>query len=109
MRYELHYWPDIQGRGEFIRLALEDAGADYVDVARRPRGAATLERLLRSRSVARAPFAAPFLRAGKQVIGQTANILLFLGPRLATYLASSRRIPFNQQGIFRRYPELDPV
>ena len=58
MRYELHYWPDIQGRGEFIRLALEDAGADYVDVARRPRGAAALERLLRSRSVARAPFAA---------------------------------------------------
>jgi len=34
MRYELYYWPSIQGRGEYVRLALEDAGADYVDVAR---------------------------------------------------------------------------
>src|SRR5207237_9516094 len=32
--YELYYWPSIQGRGEFIRLALEEAGAPYVDVAR---------------------------------------------------------------------------
>ena len=38
MRYELYYWPTIQGRGEFVRLALEEAGADYVDVARK-RGA----------------------------------------------------------------------
>lgn len=82
MRYELYYWPGIQGRGEFIRLALEDAGAAYVDVGRRPRGVQALERLLQSRSMARAPFAPPFLRAGSQVIGQTANILLFLGPRL---------------------------
>src|ERR1700749_1588362 len=36
MRYELYYWPNIQGRGEYVRLALEEAGADYVDVARRP-------------------------------------------------------------------------
>jgi len=35
MRYELYYWPTIQGRGEFVRLALEEAGADYVDVARK--------------------------------------------------------------------------
>jgi len=28
-------------------------------------------------------------------------------PRLAEYLASPRRIPFNQEGIFRHYPELD--
>ena len=35
MRYELYYWPSIQGRGEFIRLTLEEAGADYVDVARK--------------------------------------------------------------------------
>ena len=34
MRYELYYWPGIQGRGEYVRLALEEAGADYVDVAR---------------------------------------------------------------------------
>ncbi len=82
MRYELYYWPGIQGRGEFIRLALEDAGADYVDVARRPRGMAKMMRSLESRAVKRPPFAPPFLKAGNLVIGQTANILLFLGPRL---------------------------
>ena len=212
MRYELHYWPGIQGRGEFVRLALEDAGADYVDVA-------PAQKFLREDA-----FAPPFLRAGKLLIPQTANILLYLGgalrlapkadrlrlhglqltiadwlaevhdthhpissslyyedqkrearrragiflterlpkflryferalddrfsyvhlsifqmleglryafpatmgkmerrhprlrkihdrvaarPRLAAYLASPRRIPFNQQGIFRHYPELD--
>jgi glutathione S-transferase len=83
MRYELYYWPSIQGRGEFIRLALEDAGARYVDVARLPkRGIPALMRLLEGRSVQHRPFAPPFLKAGKLVIGQTANILLFLGPRL---------------------------
>jgi glutathione S-transferase len=82
MRYELYYWPGIQGRGEFIRLALEDAGADYVDLARRPRGMAAMSRILESRAVKRPPFAPPFLKAGKLVIAQTANILLFLGPRL---------------------------
>lgn len=82
MRYELYYWPSIQGRGEFIRLALEDAGADYVDVARRPRGMAVMSRFLESRSVKHPPFAPPFLKAGKLVIAQTANILFYLGPRL---------------------------
>ena len=82
MRYELFYWPGIQGRGEFVRLALEDAGADYVDVARRPRGLAALSRFMASRSVRQPPFAPPFLKAGKLVIAQTANILFFLGPRL---------------------------
>ena len=83
MRYELYYWPEIQGRGEFVRLALEEAGADYLDVARSgPRGMAAMMRFMESRAVRQAPFAPPFLRAGKQVIGQTANILLFLGPRL---------------------------
>ena len=80
MRYELYYWPSIQGRGEFVRLALEEAGADYADVARR-RGAGTLARFLEGKSAARAPFAPPFLRAGKLVIAQTANILLWLAPR----------------------------
>lgn len=28
-------------------------------------------------------------------------------PRIAAYLTSSRRIPFNEQGIFRHYPELE--
>ena len=34
MPYELYYWPGLQGRGEFVRLALEAASADYIDVAR---------------------------------------------------------------------------
>ena len=79
MRYELYYWPGIQGRGEFVRLALEEAGADYVDVARRKGGMEKLQRLM-----ARSPrpaFAPPFLKAGSLVVGQTANILAFLGPR----------------------------
>jgi glutathione S-transferase len=82
MRYELYYWPEIQGRGEFVRLALEDAGADYVDVARLPRrGMVAMMRFLESRSLEQPPFAPPFLKAGKRVIAQTANILLFLGSR----------------------------
>jgi glutathione S-transferase len=72
MRYELHYWPSIQGRGEFVRLALEDAGAAYLDVCRRS------SRLPRHAQV----FAPPFLKAGRLVIAQTANILFYLGPRL---------------------------
>ena len=86
MRYELFYWPGIQGRGEFVRLALEEGGADYVDVARRSErsgmGMAAMFRLMESETLAQRPFAPPFLRIGEQVIGQTANILLFLGPRL---------------------------
>jgi glutathione S-transferase len=83
MRYELYYWPSIQGRGEFVRLALEDAGADYLDIARVPkRGMSAMMRLMESRSNRYPPFAPPFLRAGKLIIAQTANILLYLGPRL---------------------------
>jgi glutathione S-transferase len=83
MRYELYYWPTIQGRGEFVRLALEDAGADYVDVARVPkRGMAAMMRFMESRSIEHSPFAPPFVKAGKLLIAQTANILLYLGPRL---------------------------
>jgi glutathione S-transferase len=83
MHYELYYWPGIQGRGEFVRLSLEEAGAAYVDVERAPRqsGAPRMIDLLEDRSVERPPFAPPFLRAGKLIIGQTANILLFLGNR----------------------------
>jgi glutathione S-transferase len=85
MGYELFYWPSIQGRGEFVRLALEAAGAVYVDVARasgRGLGVEAMIRLMESTALERPPFAPPFLRAGKQVIAQTANILYFLGPRL---------------------------
>lgn len=83
MRYQLYYWPSIQGRGEFIRLALEDAGANYVDVARGPRGTFLLEKFLESEGQDRPPFAPPFLKAGKLLIAQTASILFFLGPRLS--------------------------
>ena len=79
MRYELYYWPGIQGRGEYVRLALEEAGADYADVARTERGMAAMMRMMEARSTP--PFAPPFLKAGKLVIGQTANILLYLGAR----------------------------
>ena len=88
MRYELYYWDGIQGRGEFVRLALEDAGARYVDVARGDGGEDAMLALLDGRRVARPPFAPPFLKAGRQLIGQTANILLYLGPRLGLAPAS---------------------
>ncbi len=92
MRYELYYWPGIQGRGEFVRLALEEAGADYVDVGRQDGGVAALLEYLEGKAVERPPFAAPFLKAGRLVIGQTANILLFLGEQhgLAPKSASGR-------------------
>ncbi len=80
MRYELYYWPSIQGRGEFVRLALEAAGAAYTDVARGKGGMGALLKLLEGKSK-RPPFAPPFLKAGKLLIAQTANILLFLGAR----------------------------
>jgi glutathione S-transferase len=79
MRYELYYWAGIQGRGEFVRLALEEAGADYVDVAREAGGEAAMLRLLDGADVEHPPFAPPYLKAGELLIGQTANILLYLG------------------------------
>lgn len=80
MRYELYYWPSIQGRGEYVRLALEEAGADYADVARGERGMAAMMRMMEQKG-GTPPFAPPFLKAGKRVIGQTANILFYLGSR----------------------------
>lgn len=87
--YELYYWPEIQGRGEFIRLALEEARADYIDVARRAEssgyGVAAMLRFMNDTDTphaAFAPLAPPFLKHGKQIIAQTANILLYLGPKL---------------------------
>jgi glutathione S-transferase len=86
MRYELYYWPGIQGRGEFIRLALEEAGADYIDVARRAessgKGVPAMMRLMNGGATSHPSFAPPFLKDGDLIIGQTANILLYLGPKL---------------------------
>ena len=82
MRYELYYWPEIQGRGEYVRLALEEASADYLDVARE-RGDGAIVAILERKREQHPPFAPPFLRAGRLLIGQTANILLYLGARHA--------------------------
>src|SRR5689334_12638047 len=79
MRYELFYWPTIQGRGEFVRLALEEAGANYTDVARENGGVDEMTRLMESAETP--PFAPPFLKAGKLLIAQTSNILHYLGAR----------------------------
>jgi glutathione S-transferase len=82
MRYQLFYWPGIQGRGEFVRLALEDAGAAYDDVARGKGGMDRMMAMMKGEGENRLPFAPPFLKSGKLVIAQVANILSYLGPRL---------------------------
>lgn len=86
MRYELYYWPGLQGRGEFVRLALEEGAAPYLDTALVAEGEGggvrAVQRFLEDRALEHPPFAPPFLRAGEEVIGQTANILLYLGDRL---------------------------
>ncbi|RPI42822.1 MAG: glutathione S-transferase [Betaproteobacteria bacterium] len=86
MRYELYYWPHIPGRGEFVRLSLEAADADYVDVGRLPEaeggGRPAITKLLQAADNPRLPFAPPILKAGELIVSQTANILQFLGPRL---------------------------
>jgi len=80
---EFYYWPGIQGRGEFVRLALEDAGAAYVDVARdRKDGLLAMLRLLEGESPGALPFAPPFVKTGNAIVSQTANVLAFLAPRL---------------------------
>jgi glutathione S-transferase len=90
MRYELYYWPGIPGRGEFVRLALEQAGADYVDIGNDEAagGVEAVERFLDDDSAGRPPFAPPFLKAGTMVVAQVANILQFLGPRLKLVAAN---------------------
>ncbi len=86
MSYELHYWPTIPGRGEFVRLALEAAGAPYVDVARsagdQQRGMSEMLRHMHEDSLPYPPFAPPFLKDGKLWVAQTAAILHHLGPAL---------------------------
>jgi glutathione S-transferase len=83
MRYELYYWPSNQGRGEFVRLALEEAAADYIDVGRLPDadgyGVPAILKLINATDLKTPPFAPPFLKAGDLVIGHTANILMYLG------------------------------
>ena len=97
MTYELYYWPGIQGRGEFVRLALEAAGPPYVDVARERgegRGIAAMTKVMRDKSLAFTPFAPPFLRDGDLIVSQVANILLHLGPKLGLAPRPKALIPF---------------
>lgn len=86
MIYKLYYWPEIQGRGEYIRLALEEGGADYRDMAlvfdEKGGGVSALTQFLTGKRIGHPPFAPPFLQAGRLLIGQTANILQFIGPRV---------------------------
>jgi glutathione S-transferase len=90
-RVELYYWPTIQGRGEFVRLLLEEAGAEYVDVARRTGGMAAMMRFLNGKERGALPFAPPFVRVGSVVVSQTANILAFLAPRFGLVPADDGR------------------
>ncbi|VXC05637.1 Glutathione S-transferase [Burkholderia sp. 8Y] len=86
MAYELYYWDGLQGRGEFVRLALEDAGAEYIDVARESKksgyGMDAMMKLLNSKTEPHIPFAPPFLKDGELIVPHVANILLYLGPKL---------------------------
>ncbi len=85
-KYELLYWPGIQGRGEFIRLALEDAGVPYDDVGRLPAsaggGAAAIERMMEEPGPWLTPLGPPALRHGEVLVAQTAAILHYLAPRI---------------------------
>ena len=97
MRYDLYYWPTIQGRGEFVRLSLEDADLDYIDVARTAKGEAKMMTMMKRGASSTPPFAPPFLKAGNVVIGQTANILLYLGSRHGLAPKDERRKLWVQQ------------
>jgi glutathione S-transferase len=97
MAYELHYWPGIQGRGEFVRLALEAAGAPYVDVARQAGGEAGLLELLGDPRLTHPPFAPPVLRDGPLLIAQTAAILHHLGPALKLVARNEQARVWTQQ------------
>jgi len=86
MAYKLYYWDGLQGRGEFVRLALEDAGADYVDIARGAKkdgqGTGAMMKLLESKTESQIPYAPPFLQDGELIVPHVANILFYLGPKL---------------------------
>jgi glutathione S-transferase len=85
MTYKLYYWPEIPGRGEFVRLALEEAGAAYDDIARSDadgEGVPAVMARLKDRHAQHLPFAPPILVDGELELAQTALILLHLGDKL---------------------------
>ncbi|GHA22688.1 glutathione S-transferase [Devosia pacifica] len=87
MTYELYYWTGIPGRGEFVRLALEEVEADYVDIGREAGDKEVISMLDASTTPS---FAPPFLRHGEVVVGQTAAILFYLGPLLGLVTEDER-------------------
>jgi glutathione S-transferase len=101
MSYELHYWPTIQGRGEFVRLALEAAGAPYVDVARGAgkagQGMKAMLHCMEDDTLVHPPFAPPFLKDGSVIVGQTAAILHYLAPQLKLVARSEQARVWTQQ------------
>jgi glutathione S-transferase len=84
--YHLIYWPGIPGRGEHVRLALEEAGAEYTDTAFTDKGMDEVLAMIDAKNLGdevNLPLCAPpMLRHGDLVINQTPNILLYLGGRL---------------------------
>jgi glutathione S-transferase len=84
-RYELYYWPEIPGRGEFVRLVLEEAGAEYDDVGRVPEssggGSKAVIAFYAGKAGGHPVFAPPVLKHGEAVIAQTAAICHYLGRR----------------------------
>ncbi len=91
MRYELYYWPSIQGRGEFVRLALEEADADYVDVARSAKGMAAMMRMMENRTAERPPFAPPFLKAGK-ISSRRRQIFFLISARVLIWCRKTNQL-----------------
>ena len=84
--YNLYYWPGLPGRGEFVRLVLEEGGAAYTDVARLSEddgdGIPAIMAFLKGQRQGLVPLAPPFLQVGDLVLAQTANICMFLARRL---------------------------
>ncbi len=83
--YQLYYWPVLQGRGEFVRVLFEDAGIDYVDVARQPTenggGVQALLAVMNDGIGGVVPYAPPIIVMEEQVVWQTANVLQFVSRR----------------------------
>lgn len=84
--YHLIYWPGLPGRGEHVRLALEEAGAAYTDTAHIEDGVSEVLSRIDAKHTGdglNPPcLAPPMLQHGELVINQTSNILLYLGPKL---------------------------
>ncbi len=83
--YELYYWPILPGRGEFVRLVLEEAAVPYVDVARLPEeeggGFKPLLEFVQGERPGQPAYAPPILVHGELVLAQSAAICAYLGER----------------------------